>query len=85
MARQAIAPVARDTNGAGFRIVSWRDRTAAGREFFAEVNRALAEKAPPPMAITILLGADAPRMADNMRRNLDEDRIAIVEVVCRRS
>lgn len=71
--------------GAGFEVVHWRDTTAAGRDWFVELNRQLAESGPPPVSFALLLGSDFPKMARNQRRNLEEDRIALVETVCQRS
>ena len=49
------------------------------------MKRQLAESGPPPVSYALLLGADLPEMARNQRRNFDEDRIALVEAVCRRA
>lgn len=70
---------------AGFEVVHWRDTTAAGRDWFVEMNNRVAQSGPPPVSFALLLGADFPEMARNQRRNLEEDRIALVEAVCRRS
>lgn len=70
--------------GAGFALTSWRDTTAQGRAWFAEAARRSAEKGPPPLGIGLLLGPDFPQMAQNLRRNLDEDRVVLIEAVCRR-
>lgn len=69
--------------GTGFEILHWRDTTAAGRAWFVEMDRRLSESGPPPVSFALLLGPDLPEMARNQRRNLEEDRIALVEVVCR--
>lgn len=69
---------------AGFEVVHWRDTTEAGRNWFVEMNRRLAESGPPPVSFALLLGPDFPEMARNMRRNLEEDRIALAEAICRR-
>jgi ubiquinone/menaquinone biosynthesis C-methylase UbiE len=71
--------------GAGFEIVHWRDTTRAGRDWFVGMDRRLAEGGPPPVSFALLLGSDFAEMARNQRRNLEEDRIALVEAVCRRS
>lgn len=70
---------------AGFEVVHWRDSTAAGQDWFAEMNRRLAQGGPPPLSFALLLGPDFPEMARNQRRNLEEGRIALVEAVCRRA
>lgn len=71
--------------GAGFEVVSWRDTTAAGREWFMETNRRLQGSGPPPVSFELLLGPERTEMARNQQRNLEENRIALVEAVCRRS
>lgn len=70
--------------GAGFEIVHWRDSTEAGRAWFAEMTRRLAESGPPPVSFALLLGTDFAEMAGNQRRNLEEGRIALVEAVVRK-
>ena len=68
---------------AGFRIASWRDTTAAGRDWLREVTRRLQDRGPPPLGFHLLVGADYAQMAENQRRNLEDDRIALIEAVCR--
>ena len=67
---------------AGFRIESWRDKTAAGREFFESVLARTAESGPPPLGLHLLLPDFRPR-AENMLRSLADDRLAVVEIVSR--
>ena len=68
---------------AGFAIEHWHDATAAARAWLDEIERErAASKTPPPPHP--LLGADAAAIRANLRRNLDEHRIALVEAVCRR-
>jgi ubiquinone/menaquinone biosynthesis C-methylase UbiE len=69
---------------AGFRIESWRDTTAAGRAFFETVLARIAENGPPPLGLHLLL-PDFRLRAENMLRDLAEDRLAVIEIVCRRS
>lgn len=77
----APAELRRLLAAAGFDIVSWRDTTALGRDWFRAMARRLAEAGPPPLGFHLLLGADFAVMAENMRRNLEEDRVALIEVV----
>ena len=70
--------------GAGFEILHWRETTTEGRDWFVGMSRRLAESGPPPVSFALLLGPDFVEMARNQRRNLEEDRIALVEVVCQR-
>lgn len=69
---------------AGFEIVAWRDATAPGRVWLAEAARRSAQKGPSPLGLGLLLGSDFATMAGNMRRNLEENRVALIEAVCRR-
>ena len=68
---------------AGFRIESWRDTTAAGRVFFETVLARIAESGPPPLGLHLLLPDFRPR-AENMLRGLAEDRLAVIEIICRK-
>ncbi len=69
---------------AGFEIESWRDVSAEGRAWIAEVAPRLLGAATPPAALALLLGPDFRPMVENLRRGLEEERIVIVEAVCRR-
>jgi ubiquinone/menaquinone biosynthesis C-methylase UbiE len=69
---------------AGFRIESWRDTTAAGRVFFATVLGRIAESGPPPLGLHLLL-PDFRLRAENMLRGLQENRLAVIEIVCRKA
>lgn len=66
---------------AGFRIVDWQDTTAQAREWFVALAEKVKREGPPPLSWGMLMGADFPAMAQNQRRNLEEDRIALVELV----
>lgn len=69
---------------AGFRILDWRDTTAEGRDWFIEIVRRMKASGPPPVSFALLFGSDYPAMAENQRRNLVENRIALIEAVCLR-
>jgi SAM-dependent methyltransferase len=69
---------------AGFEILHWQDTTAAGREWFRRMGERLKASGPSPLGLQVLLGADFSAMARNQVRNLEENRIALVEVVARR-
>jgi ubiquinone/menaquinone biosynthesis C-methylase UbiE len=69
---------------AGFRIESWRDTTAAGRAFFESVLARIAESGPPPIGLHLLL-PDFRARGENMLRSLADDRLAVVEIVCRKT
>jgi ubiquinone/menaquinone biosynthesis C-methylase UbiE len=69
---------------AGFRLESARDTTAAGRGFFEALLARVATSGPPPLGIHLLLTDFRPRHV-NMLRNLEEDRIAVFEFICRKA
>jgi hypothetical protein len=69
---------------AGFEILHWQDTTVAGREWFRRIGERPKASGPSPLGLQILLGADFSAMARNQVRNLEENRIALVEVVARR-
>ncbi len=70
---------------AGFEVLSWRDTTAEGRQWFETMRRRIAEQGgPPKLGHHILLGPVYPEMRRSQARNLAENRIALVEVICRK-
>ena len=69
---------------AGFQIGNWRDTTEAGRAFFETVLGRIAESGPPPLGLHLLLPDFRPR-AENMLRGLRENRLAVIEIVCRKA
>ncbi len=69
----------------GFQVVSWRDTTEDGKIWF----RAVAEKMQKlgsalPFGFHILLGPDFKTMASNLVRNMNENRIGLIETVVQR-
>jgi hypothetical protein len=71
--------------GTGFEIVGWRDTTPAGRDWFIEISRRIRESGLPLLSHGLLLGPEFARMAENQRRNLEENRIVLIEAVCRKA
>ncbi len=72
--------------GAGFEIVSWQDTTAAALIWHEEMRRRRAEPGHEESLLgpELLLGFDWPDIVANLGRSLAEDRIAVVEGVCRK-
>jgi SAM-dependent methyltransferase len=65
---------------AGFRTVHWVDETASARDWYDKrLQNAVAGL--PPLGIHLLLGDDMVAMSHNQIRNLNENRIAIVQAV----
>ncbi len=65
----------------GFTISSWGDTTAAAREWFTRLAGKIQQSSPSPLGFHVLLGPDFPVMAQNMRRNLEEGRIVLAQIV----
>jgi hypothetical protein len=73
----------RHLEAAGFELVSWRDRSAAAREWFRERRKQAAVGGPPPVGALVFIGEDYQVLLGNLARNLDEGRALTVEAVCR--
>ncbi len=69
---------------AGFEVLEMRDLTAFAIEFAERVRGKAAQGRPPPLGIHILQGADFQAKTVNVKRNMDEGRIAPTEIICRR-
>ena len=77
--------VLRETlEGTGFEMLVWRDTTEAGRVWFRRLGEKIRNEGPSPLGLHLLLGPEFRQMAQNLVRNLEEDRIAIIEAVARR-
>jgi len=72
----------RDTvTSAGFEIAVWNDRTDIARKAFAEVQKPVGEPKLPVLGVYLLVGNDISTKAYNLRRNLEEDRVSLIETV----
>jgi len=69
---------------AGFRIIDWRDTTAQAREWFVALAERVRRDGAPLLSWRMLMGDGFLAMAQNQRRNLEEDRIALVQLVARK-
>jgi hypothetical protein len=67
-----------------FEISSWEDTTPAAQEWFAGLARNIQQSGLPPLGFHVLLGPDFQVMAQNQRRNLEEGRIVLAQVVARK-
>lgn len=68
----------------GFKIQTWRDTTETGRSWFRHLEDKIRAEGSPLLGIHLLLGPDFRLMAQNQLRNLEENRIALIEAVVRR-
>ncbi|ADB59565.1 Methyltransferase type 11 [Haloterrigena turkmenica DSM 5511] len=73
--------------GRGFDEIAWRDVTGPSLEWFRNVVESMRSRpadAPPPLGLNLLMGSETPVKAANVVRNLEEDRIAVVQGVYER-
>ncbi|MBI5592168.1 MAG: class I SAM-dependent methyltransferase [Deltaproteobacteria bacterium] len=68
----------------GFTIESWKDTTDMALAWFTNVSKNIQQNGLTPLGIHVLLGADFKAMARNQRKNLEEGRIAMAQIVARK-
>lgn len=71
----------RHLDQAGFRVTDWSDTTAAARDWFIALAEKIRRQGMPALGFQVLLGPDFPAMAQNQRRNLEEGRIVLAQIV----
>lgn len=69
---------------AGFEVEAWLDTTDAARAWFVALAEKIRQEDVAPLGFHVLLGSDFPAMAQNQRRNLEEERIVLAQIVARR-
>ncbi len=69
---------------AGFHIEAWSDTTDAARAWFIMLAEKIRKEGVAPLGFHVLLGSEFPAMAQNQRRNLEEARIVLAQIVARR-
>lgn len=69
---------------AGFEITCWRDTTAPARAWFANMVENIKSNGLPPLGFHLLMGPDFKKMAGNQKRNLEEGRIVLVQVIAQK-
>lgn len=65
----------------GFKIEAWIDLTDIAREVFSDMNEPPANPVLPALGTHLLVGDDILSKAYNLRRNLDEERVSLIETV----
>ncbi len=68
----------------GLRQVYWEDKTDASIAFFREVVERSRQGGPPPIGLHLLMGDEAKIKFANVLRNLEENRIRVVQAVMQR-
>ncbi|GIW04891.1 MAG: SAM-dependent methyltransferase [Thermomicrobiales bacterium] len=69
---------------AGFDEMAWIDLSAPSLEFFWRRLTATPSDSAPPLGLHLLVGSELDAMLQNMKRNLEENRIAVIQGVFRR-
>jgi ubiquinone/menaquinone biosynthesis C-methylase UbiE len=69
---------------AGFTVTDWSDTTDQARDWFVAVAERIRKEGLPPLGFHLLLGPDFQVMAQNQRRNLEEGRIVLAQVLARK-
>ncbi len=66
---------------AGFEIEVWNDKTDLAQKAFADVPEPKGELDLPVLGVYLLVGNDIKTKAYNLHRNLDEERVSLIEAV----
>ncbi len=66
---------------AGFDITVWNDKTDLAQQAFAKVSEPASEPVLPVLGVYMLVGNDIGTKAYNLHRNLDEQRVSLIETV----
>jgi hypothetical protein len=64
---------------AGFEIEVWNDKTDLARKAFANAKEPTGEPNLPVLGVYLLVGNDIGTKAFNLHRNLDEERVSLIE------
>jgi ubiquinone/menaquinone biosynthesis C-methylase UbiE len=66
---------------AGFEISVWNDKTGLAQKAFAQIQEPTGEPKLPILGVYMLVGNDIGTKAYNLHRNLDEERVSLIETV----
>lgn len=78
---QALRQILEET---GFETVEWRDVTAPSLEWNQQIVANMANRpagGPPPLGLNLLMGATTGEKVRNMKRNMEEERIMVIQGV----
>jgi len=66
---------------AGFNVDVWNDKTDLAQKAFSGMTKPEGEPTLPALGVHLLVGNDILTKAYNLRRNLDEERVSLIEAV----
>jgi len=69
---------------AGFTVSDWSDTTDVARAWFVALAEKIREEGLPALGFHLLLGTDFQVMAQNQRRNLEEGRIVLAQIIAKK-
>jgi len=69
---------------AGFTVSDWSDTTDAARAWFIALAEKISKEGLPAVGFHLLLGNDFQVMAQNQRRNLEEGRIVLAQIIAKK-
>lgn len=70
---------------AGLKVSTWNDKTALAKNAFAQVKEPVGNPVLPELGVYMLVGDDVATKAYNLRRNLEEERVSLIEAVAVRA
>ena len=65
----------------GFGISAWNDKTDLAAQAFAKVQEPVGEPKLPALGVYMLAGKDISTKAYNLRCNLEQERVSLIETV----
>jgi len=68
-------------SAAGFSIQVWNDKTELAQKAFANAKEPVGEPNLPVLGVYLLVGNDIQTKAYNLHRNLDEERVSLIEIL----
>ena len=70
-----------DITSAGFDIEVWNDKTDLARKAFSNAKEPVGEPSLPILGVHLLVGDDIQTKAYHLHRNLEEERVSLIETV----
>jgi len=68
-------------SSAEFDIAVWNDKTDLARQAFSQAKKPVGEPKLPVLGVYMLVGTDIGTKAYNLHRNLEEDRVSLIETL----
>jgi SAM-dependent methyltransferase/sulfur carrier protein ThiS len=69
----------------GLHVLEWEDTSARAAAWFAAAVARLQRAGPPPLGVHLLMGPHARTKVETMHRNLEEQRIVVVQAAAQRA